>query len=56
MGKGKGSPESWVAVVRPGKVLYEIAGVSENVAREALRRASHKLPVATKFIKRGEIK
>jgi large subunit ribosomal protein L16 len=56
MGKGKGSPESWVAVVRPGRVLYEIAGVSERVAREALRLASHKLPVATRFVKRGEIK
>jgi len=56
MGKGKGSPESWVAVVRPGRVLYEIAGVSESVAREALRLASHKLPVATSFVKRGEIK
>jgi len=53
MGKGKGSPESWVAVVRPGRILYEMAGVSEDVAREALRLASHKLPIATKFIKRG---
>ncbi len=53
MGKGKGSPESWVAVVRPGKILYEMAGVSEEVAREALRLASHKLPVSTRFIKRG---
>jgi large subunit ribosomal protein L16 len=56
MGKGKGSPESWVAVVRPGRILYEIAGVSEQVAREALRLASHKLPVTTTFVKRGEIK
>lgn len=55
MGKGKGNPESWVAVVRPGKILYEIAGVAEDVAREALRLASHKLSVATKFVKRGEI-
>lgn len=55
MGKGKGTPESWVAVVRPGRVLYEISGVTENVAREALRLASHKLPVATTFIKRGKI-
>ena len=55
MGKGKGAPESWVAVVRTGKVLYEVSGVSEKVAREALRLASHKLPVATRFIKRGEI-
>lgn len=55
MGKGKGSPDSWVAVVRPGRVLYEIAGVSEGVAREALRLASYKLPIATSFVKR-EIK
>lgn len=55
MGKGKGSPESWVAVVKPGRMLYEMSGVSEDVAREALRLASHKLTVATKFIKRGEI-
>lgn len=54
MGKGKGAPEGWVAVVKPGKVLYEIEGVSESVAREAMRLASHKLPVATKFAKRGE--
>jgi len=55
MGKGKGSPESWVAVVKPGRILYEIAGVNETVAREALRLASHKLTVATKFVKRGEV-
>jgi large subunit ribosomal protein L16 len=54
MGKGKGNPEFWVAVVRPGRVLYEISGVSEEVAKEALRRASHKLPVATRFVKREE--
>ncbi len=54
MGKGKGAPEGWVAVVKPGKVLYEIEGVPESVAREAMRLASHKLPVATKFTKRGE--
>jgi large subunit ribosomal protein L16 len=53
MGKGKGAPEGWVAVVKPGKILYELDGVSEAVAREALRLASHKLPVATKFVKRG---
>ena len=52
MGKGKGSPESWVAVVKPGKILYEMAGVDEDIAKEALRRASHKLSVATKFVKR----
>lgn len=56
MGKGKGAPESWVAVVRPGRVLYEMSGVSEKVAREALGLAGHKLPVATKFVKREEIK
>jgi len=50
MGSGKGSPEYWVAVVKPGRVLFEIAGVSEDMAREALRRAMHKLPVKTKFI------
>lgn len=55
MGKGKGNPEAWVAVVKPGKVLYEMSGVAEDVAREALRLASHKLPVATRFVKRGEI-
>jgi len=54
MGKGKGNPEFWVAVVRPGRILYEISGVSEEVAKEALRLASHKLPVATKFVKREE--
>lgn len=50
MGSGKGAPEGWVAVVRPGVVMFEIAGVTEEVAREALRLASHKLPVKTKFI------
>ncbi len=52
MGKGKGAPEYWVAVVKPGRVLYELDGVSEEVAREAFRLAGHKLPVATRFIKR----
>ena len=52
MGSGKGSPEYWVAVVKPGRVMFEIAGVSEEVAREALRLASHKLPVKCKFVKR----
>jgi large subunit ribosomal protein L16 len=51
MGKGKGSPEYWVAVVKPGRVMFEIAGVSEEVAREALRLASHKLPIKCKVIK-----
>ncbi len=54
MGSGKGSPEFWVAVVKPGRVLFEMNGVSEEVAREALRLASHKLPCKTKFIKREE--
>ena len=52
MGSGKGSPEYWVAVVKPGRILFEIAGVSEEVAREALRLAGHKLPLKTKFAKR----
>lgn len=55
MGKGKGSPESWVAVVKSGRVLYEMSGVDENVAKEALKLASHKLPIATKFVRRGGI-
>ena len=54
MGSGKGSPEFWVAVVKPGRVMFEIAGVSEEVAREALRLASHKLPIKTKIIARTE--
>ena len=54
MGSGKGSPEFWVAVVKPGRVLFEMNGVSEEVAREALRLASYKLPCKTKFIKREE--
>ena len=54
MGSGKGSPEYWVAVVKPGRVMFEIAGVSEEVAREALRLASHKLPIKTKIVKREE--
>jgi large subunit ribosomal protein L16 len=53
MGKGKGAPEGWVAVVRPGRILYEMQGVSESVALEALRLASHKLPLATKIVARG---
>ena len=52
MGSGKGSPEYWVAVVKPGRVLFEIAGVSEEVAREAMRLAMHKLPIKCKFITR----
>ena len=54
MGSGKGSPEFWVAVVKPGRIMFEIAGVSEEVAREALRLASHKLPIKTKVIARTE--
>ncbi len=54
MGSGKGSPEYWVAVVKPGRILFEIAGVSEEVAREALRLASHKLPIKTRVVKRQE--
>jgi large subunit ribosomal protein L16 len=55
MGSGKGAPEGWVAVVKPGKIMFEIAGVSEEIAREALRLAAHKLPVKCKFVKREEI-
>jgi large subunit ribosomal protein L16 len=54
MGKGKGSPEFWVAVVRPGRILYEMQGVPEDVAREAMRLAGHKLPIRTKFATRFE--
>lgn len=55
MGSGKGSPEYWVAVVKPGRVMFEIAGVSEDLAKEAMRLASHKLPIRSKFVKRQEI-
>ena len=54
MGSGKGSPEYWVAVVKPGRVMFEMDGVSEEVAREAMRLASHKLPIKTKFMKKEE--
>ena len=54
MGSGKGTPEYWVAVVKPGRVMFEIAGVSEEVAREAMRLAMHKLPVKCKFVKKEE--
>lgn len=54
MGSGKGNPEYWVAVVKPGRILFEIAGVSEDVAREALRYAAHKLPIKCKFVTRGQ--
>lgn len=55
MGKGKGSPEGWVAVVRPGRVLFEVDGVSRELAEEALRLASHKLPIKTKFVTRTDL-
>ena len=55
MGSGKGSPEYWVAVVKPGRVLFEIAGVTEDVAREAMRLAAHKLPIKCKFVKKEEL-
>lgn len=54
MGSGKGSPEYWAAVVKPGRVMFEMAGVTEDVAKEALRLASHKLPVRCKIVKKGE--
>ena len=55
MGSGKGAPEYWVAVVKPGRVLFEMSGVSEEVAREAMRLAAQKLPIKTKFIQRLEV-
>jgi large subunit ribosomal protein L16 len=55
MGSGKGNVEKWVCVVKPGKILFELAGVSEEIAREAMRLASHKLPIKTKFVKRDEV-
>jgi large subunit ribosomal protein L16 len=54
MGKGKGNPEEWVALVKPGRMLYEMEGVDEATAREALRLASHKLPVRTRFVMRKD--
>ena len=54
MGSGKGSPEYWVAVVKPGRILFEMGGVSEEIAREAMRLASYKLPIKTKFVKKEE--
>jgi len=54
MGKGKGAPEYWVAVVKPGRIIYEMSGVTEETAREAMRLASHKLPLSTRFVKRNE--
>lgn len=55
MGKGKGAPEGWVSIVKPGRVLYEIKGVSEEVARQALLLASQKLPIATRFVSRQDV-
>jgi large subunit ribosomal protein L16 len=55
MGSGKGAPEYWVAVVKPGRILFEMSGVSEEVAREAMRLAAQKLPIKTKFVKRLEV-
>lgn len=54
MGSGKGNPEKWVAVVKPGRVMFEVAGVPEDVAKEAIRLAAHKLPIRTKFVARSE--
>jgi len=54
MGKGKGAPEYWVAVIKPGRILFEVQGVSEDLARAALRLADHKLPMKTKFVTRAE--
>ena len=55
MGKGKGDVDHWVAVVRPGRILFELSGVSEDLAREAFRRASHKLPIDVRFVKREDV-
>ncbi len=55
MGKGKGAPEGWVAVIRPGRILYEMTGVSREMAREALRLAAHKLPIKTRFVERSDL-
>jgi large subunit ribosomal protein L16 len=54
MGKGKGAPEDWVAVIKPGRILYEMEGVTSDIAKEAFRLASHKLPLMTKFVARSE--
>lgn len=55
MGGGKGAPEKWVAVVKPGRIMFELAGVSEEMAKEAMRLAAHKLPIDTKFVSRDEM-
>jgi large subunit ribosomal protein L16 len=54
MGKGKGAPEAWVAVVKEGKIMFEVSGVTEDIAREALRLASHKMPIKCKFVKKED--
>ena len=54
MGSGKGNPEFWVAVVKPGRVMFELAGVPEDLAREAMRKAGHKLPIKTRFVTRED--
>jgi large subunit ribosomal protein L16 len=54
MGKGKGAPEEWVAIIKPGRIMYEIEGVPENIAKEAFRLAGHKLPIPTKFVSREQ--
>lgn len=56
MGKGKGAPEEWVCVVKPARILYEMEGVPEETAREAMRLASHKLPIRTRFVIRGQVR
>ena len=56
MGKGKGAPEEWVCVIKPARVLYEMEGVTEEVAREAMRLAAHKLPIKTRFVARGQVR
>jgi large subunit ribosomal protein L16 len=56
MGKGKGAPEEWVCVIKPARILYEMEGVTEEVAREAMRLASHKLPIRTRFVARGVVR
>ena len=55
MGKGKGAPEEWVCVIKPARILYEMEGVTEEVAREAMRLAAHKLPLRTRFVARGQV-
>ena len=56
MGKGKGPPEEWVCVVKPARILYEMEGVTEEVAREAIRLAAHKIPIKTRFVARGQVR